>query len=75
MRKLEPRTTFGRLLSLKQAAEQLGLSAWTLGRWARQGRFQTVRLGGRRLVPECVISKLIEGNLRQADAPHELRLV
>jgi excisionase family DNA binding protein len=66
---------FGRLLSLKQAAEQLGLSFWTLGRWARQGRFQTVRLGSRRLVPQGELARLVEANTIAANAPAELRMV
>ncbi|MBM4356005.1 MAG: helix-turn-helix domain-containing protein [Deltaproteobacteria bacterium] len=66
---------FGRLLTLKQAAAQLGVSWWTLGRWARQGRFRTVRLGSRRLVPESELSRLVESNMTEASAPAELRMV
>jgi excisionase family DNA binding protein len=66
---------FGKLLTLKQAADRLGVSWWTLGRWARQGRFRTVRLGSRRLVPESELTRLVDANMTEATAPAELRMV
>jgi excisionase family DNA binding protein len=38
-----------RLVGVKEAAGQLGLSTWTLYAWARSGRLPSVRLGKRRL--------------------------
>ncbi len=66
---------FGKLLDIREAADRLGVSWWTLGRWARQGRFRTVRLGSRRLVPESELARLIASNMTEATAPEELRMV
>ena len=62
------------LLSLKQAAERLGLSDWTIRRWAAQGRIRSVKLGGRRLIPESTIARVIEKNEQRAACCPELRL-
>jgi len=66
---------YGKLISIREAAERLGVSEWTVGRWARQGRFTTVKLGGRRLVPETELDRIIESNLSQDSGPEELRMV
>jgi excisionase family DNA binding protein len=63
-----------RLLTLRAASERLGLSDWTLRKWALQGRIDSVRLGGRRLIPERVVNDLIARNLQKADCRPELRL-
>ena len=66
---------FGTLLSVKQAAERLGVSWWTLARWARQRRFRTVKLGRRVLIPSVELDRLVESNGREPSAPEELRMV
>ena len=63
-----------RLLTLKEAAERLGLSSWTLRRWCLQARIESVKLGGRRLIPESTIARMIEKSTQRADCCTELRL-
>ena len=45
---------------LRQAAEALGLSHWTLRAWVRQGKVQAVRLGRRVLIEPSELQRLIE---------------
>ena len=75
MRAAQTKLDYGKLLTLKQAADRLGVSWWTVGRWARQRRFQTVKLGSRRLVPESELDRLIAANMCEANAAPELRMV
>ena len=63
-----------RLLSLKDAAARLGVSTWTVRRWALQGRIESAKLGGRRLIPERTIARMIEKAVQQANCCDELRL-
>jgi excisionase family DNA binding protein len=58
------RRDFGRLMSLREVAEHLNLSLSTVRRWTAQRRFQTVKLGGRVLVPECMLYDFIARSLR-----------
>ena len=67
-----PQTT--KLLSLKEASKIVGLSDWTLRRWALQGRIASVCLGRRRLIPASVIDELIRSNWHEANGPEDLRL-
>jgi len=68
-------TDFGKLLTVKQAAERLGVSWWTVGRWCRQRRFRSVKLGARRLVPEAELARLLAANVCEATAADELKMV
>lgn len=63
----------GNLLTLRDASTRTGLSDWTLRRWALEGRIDSVKLGGRRLIPEKVLSELIERNYEKASAPEALQ--
>ena len=47
-----------RLVPLKDAADQLGLSARTLQRWCREHRIEHTRPGGRYFLPERVVQEL-----------------
>ena len=47
-------------LGLKEAAEAVGLSHWTLRAWVRQGKVQAVRLGRRVLIEPSELQRLIE---------------
>lgn len=71
---MKRRQDFGRLLGLAEVADQLGISIWTVRRWAAQKRFRTVRLGRRVLVPESEVRELVARNMEEAQAPKELRL-
>jgi excisionase family DNA binding protein len=53
------------LNSVKNTAKRLDLSYWTIVAWIRQGRIESVKLGGRRLVPESAILKLASEGLPQ----------
>ena len=62
------------LLSLRQAAARLGISDWTLRRWALQGKIASVTLGRRRLIPDSVVRDLIDRNMHAASCSDELKL-
>jgi len=51
-----------RLLSLPEAAVRLGISHWTVRKWATTGQIDSVVLGRRRLIPEDAINKMIKKN-------------
>jgi excisionase family DNA binding protein len=48
-----------RLLSVQQAAEQLGVSLWTVYRLARRGQLPSIRLGRRCLFAEEDLERLV----------------
>jgi excisionase family DNA binding protein len=47
-----------KLFRLEQAGAVLGVSHWTLRRWAKQGKLRTVKLGSLRLVPREEVNRL-----------------
>ena len=47
------------LISVQEAARRLGLSYWTIYRWARERRVPSVVLGRRRLIAEMDIETFI----------------
>ncbi len=47
-------------LGLKEAAEAVGLSHWTLRQYIRQGKISAIRLGRRVLIEPSELEKLIE---------------
>jgi excisionase family DNA binding protein len=48
------------LLPLKEAADHLGVSLWTLRQWIQLGRIESHKLYGRRLISEDEICRLID---------------
>lgn len=48
------------LLGLDTAARRLGLSVWTLRKWANVGRIKSAKLGSRRLIPMSEVRRLIK---------------
>lgn len=49
------------LLSVEEAARQLGgISKWTLHAWLSQGRLQRTKVGGRTMIRESELAKVIE---------------
>jgi excisionase family DNA binding protein len=50
------------LRSVKQAAELLGISHWTVRAYIRDGKLQTVRLGRRVLLTEEELERLVAEN-------------
>lgn len=47
-------------LGLRQAAEAVGLSHWTLRAYIRQGRIRAVKVGRRVLIEPSELQRLIE---------------
>ena len=49
------------LLSVVEAAKRLGgISRWTLYSWLSQGRLQRTKVGGRTMIRESELQKVIE---------------
>ena len=63
---MEQKRNFKRLLNLQEAADLLGISLWTVRRWASERRFSIAKLGGRVLVPEESLRAFIEENTVEA---------
>ncbi len=47
------------LVSVQSAAAQLGLSIWTIYRWASTGYLKSIRLGRRRLFDEADLQEFV----------------
>jgi excisionase family DNA binding protein len=56
------------LMSVQEVAEQLGVSLWTVYRWARARRLASVQLGKRRLFTEEDVEDLVRRNRRAGKA-------
>lgn len=54
-----------RLVSIKDAAEILAISPWTVRAWVTQGKISSAKLGARRLIPESEINRLLSEALVQ----------
>ncbi len=49
------------LLSIEEAARRLGgISKWTVHAWLSQGRMQRTKVGGRTMIRESELAKVIE---------------
>jgi|GEM_PF-1374401 excisionase family DNA binding protein len=55
----------GKLFSMRQAADILGLRYQTSRRWATEGRIDSVKLGARRLVAENTLKRLVAEGWQQ----------
>jgi excisionase family DNA binding protein len=70
-----------RLFSVVQAAEWLGgISKWTIHAWLSKGRLQRTKVGGRTMIRESELAKMIEdggksAGPRRATAPAKGRHV
>ncbi len=54
---LEP----GDLISVEEAAKRLGgISKWTVHAWLSQGKLQRTKVGGRTMIRESELAKVIE---------------
>lgn len=49
------------LISMREAAKALGITAMTLHRWCRKGKIQAVKVGAYRAIPKSEIERL-KGN-------------
>lgn len=57
-----------KLMSLKETADFLGVSIWTLYRWSCKRQIETVKISGRVMVRPESLAQLIESNTRPAAA-------
>jgi len=58
------------LLSVEEAAKRLGgLSKWTVHAWLSQGRLQRTKVGGRTMIRESELQKVIEEG-GKSPSPH-----
>ena len=49
------------LLSVEEAAKRLGgISRWTIHAWLSQGRLQRTKVGGRTMIRESELAKVIQ---------------
>ncbi len=46
------------LLSMREAAQELGITAMTLHRWCQKGKIQAVKVGAYRAIPKSEIERL-----------------
>jgi excisionase family DNA binding protein len=53
-------------LGLKEAAEAVGLSHWTIRKYIREGKLRAVRLGKRVLVEPSELQRLVEQGRKAA---------
>ena len=53
-------------LGLRQAAEAVGLSHWTLRAYVRRGKLRAVRLGKRVLIEPSELQRLVEQGRKAA---------
>jgi excisionase family DNA binding protein len=55
----------GRLFSMRQAADILGIRYQTIRRWTTEGHIESVKLGTRRLVAESTLKRLVAEGWQQ----------
>ena len=63
------------LLSVEEAARRLGgISKWTLHAWLSQGRLRRTKVGGRTMIRESELKKVVEDG-GKSPAPHRTTAV
>ncbi|HEX8815638.1 MAG TPA: helix-turn-helix domain-containing protein [Terriglobales bacterium] len=61
------------LLSVEEVARKLGgISKWTVHAWLSQGRLQRTKVGGRTMVRESELAKVIQDG-GKSPSPHRER--
>jgi len=53
-------------MGLRQAAEAVGLSHWTLRAWIRQGKVAAVRLGRRVMIEPGELERMVQAGKKAA---------
>jgi excisionase family DNA binding protein len=56
------------VLDIKEAAQALCLSPWTIRRWIADGKLQTIRLGRRVLIEPSELKRIVEAG-RKSGVP------
>jgi excisionase family DNA binding protein len=63
------------LLSVQDAAKRLGgISKWTVHAWLSQGRLRRTKVGGRTMIRESELTKVIEEG-GKSPSPRQKRLI
>jgi excisionase family DNA binding protein len=63
------------LLSVQDAAKRLGgISKWTVHAWLSQGRLRRTKVGGRTMIRESELTKVIEDG-GKSPSPRQKRLI
>jgi excisionase family DNA binding protein len=63
------------LLSVEEAARRLGgISKWTVHAWLSQGRLRRTKVGGRTMIRESELRKVVEDG-GKSPAPHRTEAV
>ncbi|MFL6212044.1 MAG: helix-turn-helix domain-containing protein [Pyrinomonadaceae bacterium] len=57
-----------RLVNIKDAAEILAISPWTVRAWIAQSKITSAKMGTRRLIPESEIKRLLADGMRPRKA-------
>jgi excisionase family DNA binding protein len=64
---LEETMSLEALLSIDEAAKRLGgISKWTVYAWLSQGRLQRTKVGGRTMIRESELAKVIQDGGKSA---------
>jgi len=62
------------LLSVEEAAKRLGgISKWTVHSWLSQGKIQRTKVGGRTMIRESELQKVIEDGGKSPSPPRQKR--
>jgi excisionase family DNA binding protein len=56
-------------LSVREAAEAIGLSHWTLRQYIRTGKLAAVKIGRRTLIEPCELQRLVEQGRKETQVP------
>jgi excisionase family DNA binding protein len=59
MSKIPTQEKTNRLLNIPEVARRWSVSEWTVRKWIQLGKVGSNKLGGRRLVPESEVERLI----------------
>lgn len=62
----------GELISVDEAAKRLGgISKWTVHAWLSQGRLRRTKVGGRTMIRESELAKVIEDGGKSPVPPRD----
>ena len=64
----------GKLCSMRQAADILGIRYQTIRRWTTEGRIDSVKLGTRRLIAESTLKRVFADGWQQRRVVRLFRL-
>jgi excisionase family DNA binding protein len=56
-----------RAYSIERAAELLSISGWTVRKWISLKKISSCKLGGRRVIPQSEISRILSESLQERE--------